>query len=385
LTGQSLKAVLKDADLSRGDIEAAWFGNSTWGVFSFQHGVRGPVALSANGIEGVPITNVENACATGACAFHGAYVGIKSGMYDCILAMGTEKLFNEDRGLMMMSIASGSDVDDWDKAAKGFEATKELVDTKEGDKPKEKKSHSPGMDMYASGARVHMNKYGTTRQQLAIVAAKAHNNSVMNPNAQYTFPMTVEEVLNDREISYPLTRAMCAPMGDGSAAAILCSERFLKKHPSARAVKVSSSVLKSGKRKGGYNTGRLTAQTAYDIAGVGPEDVNILEVHDATAIGEITVLEDLGICPQGQGGPYSESGATALNGKTPVNAGGGLIARGHPLGATGLAQIHELVTQLRGEGGERQVLNNPKIGLAENGGGFLGDGPAALCVSILER
>ncbi|MCP4682317.1 MAG: thiolase family protein, partial [Desulfobacterales bacterium] len=254
-----------------------------------------------------------------------------------------------------------------------------------GDKPKKKKSHSPGMDMYASGARVHMNKYGTTQRHLAIVAAKAHNNSVMNPNAQYTFPMTVEEVLKDREISYPLTRAMCAPVGDGSAAAILCSEQFLKKHPSSRAVKIISSVLKSGKRKGGYNTGRLTASAAYEIAGVGPEDINILEVHDATAIGEITVLEELGICPEGEGGPYSESGATAINGKTPVNAGGGLIARGHPLGATGLAQIHELVTQLRGEGDKRQVQNDPKIALAENGGGFLGDGPATLCVSILER
>ncbi|MCP4751312.1 MAG: thiolase family protein, partial [Proteobacteria bacterium] len=345
LTGESLEAVLKDAHLTRGDIEAAWFGNSTWGVFSFQHGVRGPVALSANGIEGVPVTNVENACATGACAFQGAYVGIKSGLYECILALGTEKLFNEDRGLMMMSIASGSDVDDWGKSAQKFESTKELVDNKkEGEKSAKKKSHSPGMDMYASGARVHMNKYGTTQRQLAIVAAKAHNNSVMNPNAQYTFPMTVEEVLADREISYPLTRAMCAPMGDGSAAAILCSGRFLKQHPSSRAVKISSCVLKSGKRAGGYLTGTQAAQAAYEISGVGPRDVNILEVHDATAIGEITVLEDLGICPQGEGGPYSESGATGIDGRTPVNAGGGLIARGHPLGATGLAQIHELVT-----------------------------------------
>jgi acetyl-CoA acyltransferase len=389
LVGESLEAALKDASLSRDDIEAAWFGNSTWGIFSYQHCVRGPVALTANGIQGVPITNVENACATGACAFHGAYTGVKAGMYDCVLALGAEKLYNEDRGLMMMSFGSQTDVDDWQKAAERFEATKKLV--KEAQKSEatdsgaKKKSHSPGMDMYASGARAHMHKYGTTQHQLAVVAAKAHNNSVMNPLAQYTFPMTVAEVLKDREVSYPLTRAMCAPVGDGSAAAILCSERFLAKHASARAVKILASVLKSGKREGGHDTGGRAVKTAYETAGVGPEDVNIAEVHDATAFGEISVLEEMGFCPRGEGGPFSESGATAIGGKLPVNTGGGLIARGHPLGASGIAQIHELVTQLRQEAGERQVQNNPKIALAENGGGLLADGPAALCVHILEK
>jgi acetyl-CoA acetyltransferase len=240
------------------------------------------------------------------------------------------------------------------------------------------------MDMYASGARRHMKEYGLTQRQLAIVAAKAHNNSTMSPLAQYTFPMTVDAVMEDREIAFPLTRAMCAPVGDGSAAAILCSESYLKKHPSARAVKIRASICRGGKRVGGGDTGSLAAKKAYETAGVGPEDVDVAEVHDATAFGEIATTEELGFCPPGEGGILAESGATALGGRIPVNTGGGLIARGHPVGATGLAQTYELTTQLRGEAGDRQVPN-ARIALAENGGGALVSGPAVVCVHVFEK
>lgn len=381
LTGDALELVLKDSELSRKDIEAAWFGNSFWGLFSFQHCIRGQVALTANGVDGIPITNVENACGTGSSAVHGAWTAVRAGLYDCVLAIGAEKIYNEDRNKMMTSFASGGDVGNWVEAAQ-----QEAAANEEGSNPAEKKvDHSPGMDMYANGARAHAAKYGSTQHQLAVIAAKAHNNSTLNPLAQYTFPMTVDQVMEDREIAHPLTRAMCAPVGDGSAALILCSERFLKQHPSSRAIKIRASILGGGKRVGGEVIGEMTSSAAYEAAAVGPEDLNVAEVHDATAFGELAVTEEIGLCAKGEGGILAESGATQLNGRIPVNTSGGLIARGHPLGASGIAQLMELTTQLRGEAGKRQVQNNPRIALAENGGGFLGSGAAAMCIHILEK
>lgn len=381
LTGDALELVLKDSELSRKDIEAAWFGNSFWGLFSFQHCIRGQVALTANGVDGIPITNVENACGTGSSAVHGAWTAVRAGLYDCVLAIGAEKIYNEDRNKMMTSFASGGDVGNWVEAAQ-----QEAAANEEGSNPAEKKvDHSPGMDMYANGARAHAAKYGSTQHQLAVIAAKAHNNSTLNPLAQYTFPMTVDQVMEDREIAHPLTRAMCAPVGDGSAALILCSERFLKQHPSSRAIKIRASILGGGKRVGGEVIGEMTSSAAYEAAAVGPEDLNVAEVHDATAFGELAVTEEIGLCAKGEGGILAESGATQLNGRIPVNTSGGLIARGHPLGASGIAQLMELTTQLRGEAGKRQVQNSPRIALAENGGGFLGSGAAAMCIHILEK
>jgi acetyl-CoA acetyltransferase len=393
LTGEALELVLKDSGLDRSDIEAAWFSNSYWGLYTMQHGIRGQVALSANGLDGVPITNLENACGGGSSALHGAWTGVKAGLYDCVLALGAEKIYDTDRGKMMLSFATGSDVDDWAKTAELFKtnAPKEKKPAEaaagasgEGEKDQgKKKSHSPAMDMYAYGARRAMSEHGMTQRQLAVVASKAHNNSVMNPLAQYTFPMTVDEVLADREVAYPLTRAMCAPVGDGAAAVILCSERFLRSHSARRAVAIRASILRSGKRDGGHDTGPRAAKAAFEVAGIGPEDIDVAEVHDATAYGEVATMEELGLCPVGEGGPFAESGATALDGKLPINTGGGLIARGHPVGATGLAQAYELTTQLRGEAGERQI-ESPRIALAENGGGMLGSGPAAMCIHVLE-
>jgi acetyl-CoA acetyltransferase len=389
LTGEALEQVLKDCDVARDDIQAAWFANSYWGLYTMQHGIRGQVALSANGLDGIPITNLENACGGGSSALHAAWTAVKAGLYDCVLAMGAEKIFDPDRGKMMLSFASGSDVDEWAKMTAAFKANEpkrepeQPVQAGTDAKDEKKKSYSPAMDMYASGARRAMQEHGLTQRQLAVIAAKAHTNSESNPFAQYTFPMTVEEVLADREVAYPLTRAMCAPVGDGSAAAILCSERFLREHSAGRAVAIRASILRLGKREGGHDTGPRAAKAAYEAAGIGPEDVDVAELHDATAYGEVATMEELGFCPVGEGGPFAESGATALNGKLPINTGGGLIARGHPVGATGLAQAFELTAQLRGEAGERQVAN-PRIALAENGGGLLGSGPAAMCIHVLE-
>lgn len=390
LAGEALELVLKDCGLERKDIQAAWFSNSNWGYYSFQHSIRGQVALSANGLEGIPITNVENACASGSTALHAGWTAIKAGLYDCVLAIGAEKLYDTDRAKVMMGFLSGADVEVATKMLADFQEQetrrKEREAREKGNEPAQGKSggHSAFMDLYAMGARRHMEQYGTTQRQLAVIAAKAHTNSVLNPLAQYSFPMTVEEVLADREIVFPLTRAMCAPIGDGAAAAILCSERFLRTQGSSRAVRVRASVLRSGRREGENDICGRVSKAAYEVAGLGPRDVQVAEVHDATAFGELYQTEQMGFCPIGEGGPFVETGATALGGRIPVNPSGGLMARGHPIGASGLAQIYELVAHLRGEGNQRQVAG-ARIAMAENGGGFLGLGEAAMTIHILEK
>ena len=387
LTAEALKSIQNDNDFDLSNIEAAWFSNTGWGMTDFQHSIRGQVALTPNGIDKVPITNVENACASGSTAFNGAWTAIKAGVFDCALAIGTEKVYQEDRAKMMGGFITYTDVErtkammeQMQKAAK-LRAEK-AASQKGGEKKGGKGGHSVFMDFYAAGARGHMKEYGTTQRQLAAIAAKNHNNSTMNPLAQYTFPMTVDQVMEDYEVAYPLTRAMCAPVGDGSAAAILCSEEFLKKHPNDKAVLVRASILRSGSWQPD-NVSKRASTAAYKMAGLSPKDINVAEVHDATAYGELEQIEQMGFCGLGKGGPFTESGETAIGGKIAVNPSGGLLSRGHPLGASGLAQIYELVTQLRGDAGKRQV-DKHKFALAENGGGTIGAGPAAMCIHILE-
>ena len=387
LTGEALQAVLRDADVPMDDIEAAWFSNCTWGMYAFQHFIRGQVALSAHGLDRISIVNVENACASGSTALHSAWAAIKAGLYDCTLAIGVEKLYDEDHKKVMKGFMAGTDVEETTRLIekiKGEQQQKASEEKGKSDKSEKSGGHSVFMDFYARGARLHMDQYGTTQRQLAVIAAKAHNNSTLNPLAQYTFPMTVAGVLADREVAYPLTRAMCAPIGDGAAAAIICSERYLKKHGRHRAVRIRASVMKSGARSGPPDVTQRASKAAYEMAGMGPQDIGVAEVHDATAFGELYQYEKLGFCPAGEGGPFAESGATSIGGKIPVNTSGGLISRGHPIGASGLAMTHELTTQLRGEAGERQV-QNARIAMAENGGGTLGVGEASVAIHIFEK
>jgi acetyl-CoA acetyltransferase len=390
LTGEALELVLRDCGLERRDIQAAWFSNAVWGYYSFQHAIRGQVALSANQLEGLQIVNVENACASGSTALHSAWASIKAGIYDCVLAIGVEKMYDKDRNKIMVFFLSGTDVEEASSFLAKFreeeqQRREKLAKEKGLEVPKESSGgHSAFMDLYSIGARMHMEKYGTTQRQLACIAAKNHNNSVHNQNAQYTFPMTVDEVLSDREISYPLTRAMCAPIGDGAAAAVLCSEKFLKQRGAGKRVRIRASVLRSGTRTGENDICARASRAAYEMAGIGPEDIDVAEVHDATAFGELYQTEQMGFCPAGEGGPFAECGATAIGGKIPINPSGGLIARGHPIGASGFAQIFELVSQLHDEAGPRQV-RGARIAMAENGGGFLGRGEAAMAIHIIEK
>jgi acetyl-CoA acetyltransferase len=231
-----------------------------------------------------------------------------------------------------------------------------------------------------------MSRFGSTQQQLAVICAKNHFHGSLNPLAQYQHTMTEEEVLADKAVAYPLTRAMCAPVGDGAAAAVVCSKEYLKKLVNARPVRIRASVLGSGADRdiNAPDIGERLSKKAYDAAGIGPEEIDFAELHDATSWGELHQTESMGFCPMGEGGPFAESGATRLGGKMPINTSGGLECKGHPIGASGLSQIHELVVQLRGDAGKRQV-DGARIGLAENGGGNIGVEEAAMGIHILEK
>jgi acetyl-CoA acetyltransferase len=244
------------------------------------------------------------------------------------------------------------------------------------------------MDMYAHHCRVYMDTFGIMQEDLAVVASKNHNHSVFNPYAQYRKPMTVEEVLAARPVVYPLTVPMCAPIGDGAAASILCSKDFLKHLKECNPIKILASVLGSGKdRPEGYGPDYISVRLgkkAYEMAGVGPEDIDVLEVHDASSMGEIIQLEGLGFCKWGEAAELARAGVTSLRGKIPVNTSGGLVSKGHPLGATGIGQIFEIVTQLRGQTGKRQV-EGARIGMTENGGGFVGVEESSMTIHIFEK
>ncbi len=392
LVALAVRAGLDDAGLAAANLQAAWFSNSMWGYFTEQHCIRGQVALRPLGIQEIPITNVENACAGASTALHGAWMGVASGLYDCALAVGVEKLYSEDRDKTFRAYWAGVDVSD----IKGhFAAWRKVLDGLTLEIPGDQdqageagKSRSAFMDVYAGWCRWHMATYGTTQRQLAVIASKNHFHSTMNPFAQYQKDMSVEEVLAARPVIYPLTVPMCAPVGDGSACSVVCSGAYLKNLSGARPVRIRASVLGSGCdrtiEEEDRDIGARLSRQAYEIAGVGPEDIDVAEVHDATAFGELHQCEALGFCAPGEGGAFAESGATRLGGRLPINTSGGLESRGHPVGASGLGQIFELVTQLRHEAGQRQV-EGCRLALAENGGGNLGFEEAAMCVHILER
>lgn len=244
------------------------------------------------------------------------------------------------------------------------------------------------MDVYQAFAKFHMRTFGTTPRQIAAVSAKNHNHSVHNPRAQYRRPYSVEEVMGARMVAWPITLPMCSPISDGAAAAVVCSEKALARLGRGRAVELRASVLAGGGRRAANDyraeVSHAAARRAYEMAGVSPADVSVAEVHDATALGEIQQVENLMLCEFGEGGPMAERGETALGGRVPVNPSGGLECKGHPIGATGLGQVYELVTQLRGEAGSRQVPG-AKVAVAENGGGLIGAESAACCVTILAR
>lgn len=388
LTRQAVTTALQDAGCSARQLQAAYFSNATQGHMEGQHMVRGQLALRAMGVEGIPVVNVENACASASTALHLAVQHVRSGAADIVLAVGAEKMWSEDKARMFAAFDGAWDVHDTEVGRARLLAMGEGVMPPPGSQSP--RPYSVFMDIYAAMGRLHMDIFGTTQQQFAAVAAKNHAHSVHNPLAQYREALSVQQVLAAPPISYPLTLPMCSPVSDGAAAAIVCSAAGLKRlqGDARRAVRVLACVLQTGSEREAMDLEnhlvRKASHRLYEQAGVAPQDVGVAEVHDATAIGEILQSELLGLVPPGQGGPAAERGDTSLGGSIPINPSGGLESKGHPIGATGLGQVFELVAQLRGEAGARQV-SGARIALAENGGGLAGVEEAVACLTLLGR
>jgi len=390
LARDALLGVLRDAGLTDGScLGQVYFGNCMLHMAG-QTMIRGQACLSALMDEGVlperlPIANIEGACATGSLALHLAWKDVLSGQTDLALAMGVEKLYDPAAPEKVLEeIAGGFDRFDEERWLGEY---RDLA-ARAGTKWAPACDRSIAMDTYGVQASYHMHRYGTTREQIAIAAAKNHMHGALNPKAQYRFRMTKEEVLADRPVSGPLTRAMCAPIGDGASAAIVCSGARLKrfsKEVRDRAVRIRASALSGGKHRSPDepSLSRIAGDRAYEQASVAPKDIDVAEVHDATSFCEIYQMEMLRFCSEGDGGCFTESGATTLGGGVPVNTSGGLVSKGHPIAATGLSMVSEIVGQLRGQAEDRQV-EDAKIGLVENGGGVIGLEEAICVVTILE-
>ncbi len=393
LAREAVDAAVKSAGIETRRIEAAAVGNAMAGLVTGQECIRGQVVLREMGIGGIPMVNCENACASSSTAFHVAWLYAASGMYDVVLALGMEKLYHADKRKSFAAIGSAVDVELMQRTIAELNAQREELRAERAARGASGEQGGAGagesrsifMDFYALAARAHMKRYGATREQFARIAVKNHFNGSLNPHAQYREACTLEEVLNSPVVAEPLTRLMCAPIGDGAAAAILCASSIANRF-TAKPVRVLASTLASGAGHGADEPGIVTrvARQAYEQAGAGPGDLNVAELHDATASAELITCEELGLCAPGEGGRLIDEGRTGIGGRTPVNTSGGLLAKGHPVGATGVAQICEVFWQLRGEAGARQV-KNPKIGLTENAGGMVHGEAAALSIHILGR
>ena len=345
-----IKAIM-DAGIEGKDIDAMYIGGMSSGGFVEQEHVA-PLAIEVAGLEEfhIPATRVEGACASGGIAMRQGYIAVASGVHDIVLIGGAEKM---------------TDV-------VGTEATNVLASAADREWEAFFGMTFPGL--YALMARYHMQKYGTTSEQLASVAVKNHYNGSMNPHAQFNRKISVEDVLASPMVADPLHLLDCSPITDGAAAAILAPLDMAKKYTD-KIVKILASAqasdtisLHNRRRFDALPAAIHAARQAYKMAGVEPKDIDLAEVHDCFTIAEIMAIEDLGFFEKGQGGKASEDGLTALDGQIPINTSGGLKAKGHPVGATGVAQVNEIVMQLRGEAGKRQV-KDAEIGLTHNVGG----------------
>ncbi|HEP6425864.1 thiolase family protein [Burkholderia cenocepacia] len=388
LAREALQRALRDAGCHADAIRAAFYAGITNGALQGQLSIPGQVVFSKIGLEGIPVFNVENACASGSTAVHLAVRQLQSGACDVALALGAEKMNVADKAKSFALFEAGWDVSRVDENSAMLARLGEGIEPppgSESDRP-----YSRFMKIYAALCRHHMHTYGTTQRQIAAVSAKNHGHSVHNPYSQFRQPFTIDEVLAAAPITYPITLPMCAPLSDGAAAAILCTEEGLERIGAdrSRCIRIAASVIRSFTRRRidepHKHIGRLAALQAYEQAGVGPEDMDVAEVHDASAMGEIIQAENLGFVPLGEGGPAAERGEFTLGGRIPINTSGGLESKGHPLGATGIGQLYELVTQLRGEAGARQV-DGARHAIQENGGGLQGVEEAALAIHILSR
>lgn len=367
LATRAVREALADACIDPADVDSAYFGNTTQGPLEGQAMIAGEIALRGTGLERIPVFNVENACASGSSALSLAVTSVRAGESAVALAVGAEKMNTGDRAKTMSVFDGAYDLSDPAALQRTLDELGGAVDASEAGQ------RSIFMDIYAAMARAHMDRFGTTQRQLAAVSAKNHRHSVDNPLSHFRKDMSVDEILAARALSFPLTVPMCSPLTDGASAVIVCNAEVAARVGSKRQVRVLASVVGTGVEREMTDYSRhvtkLAGERAYERAGIAPSDVSVAEVHDATAFGEVFISELLGFVELGGGGVAAESGVTSIGGRIPINTSGGLESKGHPLAATGLGQIFELVTQLRGEAGSRQV-EGARIALAENGGGF---------------
>ncbi|WP_018334378.1 thiolase family protein [Actinomycetospora chiangmaiensis] len=368
LAATAVTRALGDAGVAVSEVDLLASGNAMAGLLGGQEMVRGQVVAGAAGLAGVPVVNVENACATSSTAMQVALDGIRAGSYDTAVVVGSEKMTGQGTRAALGAMTSAVELE------RIPEITRDLTGS---DEP----AGSFFMEVYARITRDYMQRSGATDADLADVAVKNSRHGTLNPNAQYRRARTRDEVLGSRLIADPLRTLMCSPIADGAAALVLrATERV---EADVAPVRILASVLGSGlPGTTGPMLEERTARRAYEQAGVGPEDLDVVEVHDAASPNELLMYEELGLCAPGGGPKLLASGATTLGGRVPVNPDGGLVSRGHPVGATGVAQIVELVTQLRGRAGERQVPG-ARTALAENAGGYLHPDAAACTVTVL--
>ena len=355
-------SAIEDASVLPKDIEVAYVANAVGQQLTELKGTIGQHVLTSAGVFGIPVINVENACSGGTTALRGAYMEVASGSCDIALALGVEKLFCGDSAKSAQTMAAGTIY-----AKYGFIFVAQ----------------------YAMELKKWMEKSGATKEHFAKVTVKNTYNGSLNPKAQFQKAMTMEQVLNSRVIAEPLTQFMCSTMADGAAAAIVCSKDMASKITSKPLIDIAACELVSGTfpftEESHEKIATRAAKRAYEKAGIGPEDVDVVEVHDAMAPAELRIYEELNLCKPGEAVRLIDEGITSLTGRMPVNPSGGLAAKGHPISATGLAQINEIVLQLRGEAGSRQVSNDPKIGMTENAGGWVMNDNAACAVTILKK
>jgi acetyl-CoA acyltransferase len=382
---EAVTAALADAGIGTKDLDVAFYANTAQGVIEGQHGMKGQHALRPIGVEGIPLFNVENACTGSSSALNLAFSQVAGGFADIALAVGSEKLHTEDREKRLAAFGQPQDVAQVSAFVRKYS---ELVADIQPPPSVviDEKIRSIFMDAYSVLARIHMKKYGTTWEQIAAISAKNHHHSTMNPLAQYQKDMSIDDVLKARVISWPLTLPMCAPVSDGGAAAIVCSKDVLDRFDPKKAARICASVIKGGTDRDiadlEHSACRRAANAAFKQADLQRDDISVVEVHDASAYAEIAQVEMVGLCEFGEGGPLAEDGVFSLGGGIPVNVSGGLESKGHPVAATGIGQIYELMQHLRGGAGARQV-DGAKYGLASCSGGFIGVEDGATCVTIL--
>jgi acetyl-CoA acyltransferase len=364
LAGQAITAALADAGVEPADVAMAFVANSMASVTTGQIAVVGQSVLRPLGYSSIPVYNIDNACAASSSALDLAVQAVEAGRADVVLVVGVEKLFGANRGDSYRALNGAVDTDylasaDIDPAAESvFVAS-----------------------IYPERLGRYQAKYGLDARVLAQIAVKNRQNAALNPNAQYTKPLTVDDVLGSRVVVEPLTALMCAPISDGASAVVVMSAARARS-AGLRPVWIRGIATGMGAPPGQEPIIARLARRAFAEAGIESADIDVAEVHDSIAFNELLAYEELGLCPAGAGAEFAESGASGRSGSVPVNTSGGLESRGHPVAATGLAQITELVQQLRHEAGDRQVAG-VRIAVAENAGGFVADDTAAAVITVL--